>query len=158
MRKKFAVAVAAIGCAGALAAPTMAAAPDGAADFASGGGQVANGTVFSFGAYGQPGAATGNGYFTFGSKGARNATVDCLYVDGNSATLSGRLSSPVSGNTRFELSIRDGGPNSADDHVYMVLNKLAAPLAKCGFAKFKLGPAFTQGGITIQDNSASQAS
>jgi hypothetical protein len=134
-----------------LAFPASAAAAP--PDFASGAFKtsILGGLKASFTGNGTPLAAQGQIHFDQQIPGSAFAqlkgTVTCVFVHGNSATLTGRLTQGGLGNTFFQLGVTDNG--DAPDGFNIALTPFELG---CGFSFDGVLP-IEQGNIIVQDNS-----
>jgi hypothetical protein len=111
----------------------------------------------TFSAHGSPVDASGNVRFNFSPDTEGRGTVDCLFVSGNNAGLSGPLSQPIvipnfGTVDHFHITAQDNGePNgSTPDLASVVFFRTTTPPVSCTQAPFPLGP-IVQGNIVIED-------
>ena len=70
-------------------------------------GKDSQGQEFRLRADGTPSQAAGRVLFGFGVAGPQRGTVDCLWVEGRRAALTGTLDAPVGGSSSFKLVVKD---------------------------------------------------
>jgi len=125
-------------------------------DFATGAFKTSifGGLKGSFTAHGTPLSAHGQIHFDQDIPGSPfsqlTGTVDCAFVHGNSATITGRLTSGGGGNTFFQLGVTDnGGPSQAVPDAF---NLFLTPFElRCNFPLDGV-LAIEQGNIIVNDN------
>jgi hypothetical protein len=109
-------------------------------------------------AHGSPLAANGNVRFNFSPDLEGRGTVDCLFVSGNQARLSGPLKQPIvipnfGTVDHFHITATDNGePNSANppDEAFVVLFRTTTPPVSCSQPLFPPDP-IAQGNFVIKD-------
>jgi hypothetical protein len=109
-------------------------------------------------AHGSPLEANGNVRFNFSPDLEGRGTVDCLFVAGNQARLSGSLKQPIvipnfGTLDHFHITARDNGePNGANppDEAIVVFFRTTTPPVSCSQPLFPPDP-IAQGNIVIKD-------
>jgi hypothetical protein len=128
-------------------------------DFAVGSGRLAKGQPadgFNISAHGSPTDATGSVKFNSPTLGEIRGDVDCLAVSGNTAGVSGPITSPTNSTfERFIIGIEDNGEPSSPvrDRAVLILSTDPVVLPDCGLGDLLSTGAqsIIQGNLVVKD-------